>query len=405
MTWWRSWSARISVATASVLISACATQANRADDYPSERFDRLFHNAQQSAEVPGASIGVSVDGNIVWSRAFGMADLELDVPANLNTRFRIGSASKPITATVLGRMVERGEISLDDTVSKYIADAPDAWKSITVRQLASNRSGIRHYKPDEFQNGGRIWWQHFEEVEESLTLFADDPLVQAPGEGFHYSTYGWTLLAAILEKAGRADFPTLLHRDVFQPFQMSQSEIDHHFMIIPNRTRFYWRAPTGQIANAPFTENSYKWAGGGIVSTSEDMLRFGQAWLTGDAVGAELRDLMWSPQGANSKHETAYGLGWFFGLDNTAERFVNARETVPQSLLSMHDAKIEVVEHRGGQMGGSSVLWLFPQFDIVVSAHWNMSGEGRRLYAVTLQIACETIAAQPSAPELICEGA
>ena len=114
---------------------------------------------------------------------------------------------------------------------------------------------------------------------------------------------------------------------------------------------------------------------------------------------------MSSDLGAYAKQETAYGLGWFLGLDATAERFSSAGETVPQSLVSMRDAKIEVVEHRGGQIGGSSVLWLFPQFDVVVSAHWNMSGEGRRLYAVTLQIACETIAVQPSSPELICEGA
>ncbi|GLQ21296.1 serine hydrolase domain-containing protein [Algimonas porphyrae] len=400
--------ATVALVTIASALSACTTVTDRPAQAETTldltEFERIFATAQTDADAPGASIAISVDGVTVWSDAFGLASVELDVAARPDTRFRIGSTSKPMTVTVLARMVERGEVAWDDTIGQYLPNLPEALKTITLAELASNRSGIRHYRDREFRDGERVWWQHFPSTESSLSLFKDDPLVSTPGDTFHYSTYGWTLLAAVLEAAAGQDFPTLLHKDVFGPLRMTDTQIDHAFLFVPNRTQFYWRAPTGQLTNAPFTENSYKWAGGGIVSTSDDLLRFANGWLDGTIVPPDLREVMWTNQTVRDGTETVYGLGWFVGYDDVISRFSDSGETVPVGLRGLSDAGIHVIEHRGGQIGGSTVLWIFPDFDIVVTGSWNMTGEGRKLYAATLQIACQTIAAQADAPEIRCSG-
>lgn len=390
-------------------ISACVGNGAVAPEPTSNLpdFSKLgdrFEDIKSQAEAPGASVAVSVDGNMVWSTAFGAADLEQGVDASEETKFRVGSTSKPMTATVLARLVERGVVKLDDEVHDYLDDYPETGRGITLAMLASNQSGVRHYRDNEFMIGEKIWWQHYPTTASALPIFSEDDLVQPPGQDFFYSSYGWTLLAAALEAATGETFPTLLQREVFDPIGMQDTHIDHHFMIVPNRTRFYWRAPTGDITNAPFTENSYKYAGGGILSTSEDLIRFGNAWIDGAVVSPDLRDEMWKRQKNAAGEETVYGLGWFVGLEAVALRFAGENGPVPSALMAIQAAGIKSIEHRGGQMGASTVLWLFPDHDVVVAANWNMTGEGRRLYEASLLVACETLAKRPGVGPLDCDG-
>src|SRR5438477_7390008 len=127
--------------------------------------------------IPGLSVAVAVDGQIIYSEGFGYADVEQRVPAWPTTKFRIGSVSKSLTAVGLVQLVEQGKLDLDVPIQKYVPAFPDKGTLITTRMLAGHLAGIRHYKDDEFTIS-----KHYEKVAEGLKIFADDPLVSPPGK-------------------------------------------------------------------------------------------------------------------------------------------------------------------------------------------------------------------------------
>src|SRR5712664_3105443 len=143
--------------------------------------------------VPGIGAAVVLEGEPVWSAGFGMSDLEASAPATSSTLFRLGSISKPITAVALLQLSEAGKLDLDANVEKYCPAFPRKEWPITARELLGHLGGIRHYneggKGDIPEDSAR----HFSSMEESLQIFAGDPLVANPGAKFNYSTYGYTL--------------------------------------------------------------------------------------------------------------------------------------------------------------------------------------------------------------------
>jgi CubicO group peptidase (beta-lactamase class C family) len=154
--------------------------------------------------VPGISVAVVQDGELVWSQSFGMADLENFVPATSATLFRLGSISKPITATAILQLSERGKLDLDAEVQKYCPAFPKKEWPITTRELLGRLSGIRHYHPDGKGDIPEDSAKHFANMEESLQIFAADALVAKPGTKFHYSTYGYALGWGTQKKYGLA---------------------------------------------------------------------------------------------------------------------------------------------------------------------------------------------------------
>src|SRR5438876_5517929 len=140
--------------------------------------------------IPGLSAALVLDGKPCWSEGFGMADLENYSPATSSTLFRLGSISKPISATAVLELRERGELDLDAPVQKYCPAFPPKEWPITTRELLGHLGGIRHYNPGGKGDVPEDSARHFSSMQESLELFARDPLVAKPGTTFHYSTYG-----------------------------------------------------------------------------------------------------------------------------------------------------------------------------------------------------------------------
>ena len=151
--------------------------------------------------VPAISVAIVQNGQPAWSAGFGMSDFEDFAPATSSTLYRLASISKPITAVAILHLYEQGKLDLDAPVQKYCPAFPQKDSPITARQLLGHLSGIRHYnhngKGDVPEDSAR----HFSSMEESLQLFASDPLVSKPGAQFNYSTYGYTLLGCVLEGA------------------------------------------------------------------------------------------------------------------------------------------------------------------------------------------------------------
>jgi CubicO group peptidase (beta-lactamase class C family) len=289
--------------------------------------------------VPGISVAVVQDGELVWSAGFGMADLENFVPATPFTLFRLGSISKPITATAILQLSERGKLDLDAEVQKYCPAFPKKEWPITTRELLGHLGGIRHYNPDGKGDIPDDSAKHFVSMEESLQIFASDPLVAKPGTKFQYSTYGYTVLGCVLEGASSEKYVDYVKENVFEPAGMAETEADNFFAVIPHRTRWYHKDKSGVVQNAGVLDSSYKIPGGGLISSADDMARFEIAIMANKLLKPTTRDLMWTPQKAADGSQTGYALGW-----STQRKY-----------------GLALVEHTGGQQGTSTSIILAPE--------------------------------------------
>ena len=301
-----------------------------------------------AGRIPGFQIAVAVHGRLVWSEGFGYADLERHAPITAETQFRIGSVSKPLTADAVVQLVDAHRLDLDAPVQRYLPSFPDKGAPITTRLLAGHLAGIRHYQGGEFHLN-----RHFATVTDGLVIFKGDSLVAPPGTKFSYSTYGWNLISAVVEGAADQDFLTYMQRHVFAPLGMAHTVADKADSIILGRTRFYERERvTGAYRVAPVVDNSYKWAGGGFLSTAEDLVRFGSAHLAPGHLPAASLDLLFTSQRTNTGQETGYGVGWFLRTDGRGHR---------------------VAYHGGGSVGGTTAFLVDRDAGIVFALTSNLT--------------------------------
>lgn len=278
---------------------------------------------RDEARIPGLTVAVGIDGQIVWSEGFGYADLEHQAPVTTQTRFRLGSVSKMLTAAAVAKLYEEGKLDLDAPIQRYEPTFPDKGRPITPRQLAGHLGGIRHYVQEKDYVGRNIDSEHFDSVQASLKIFQDDPLVAAPGATYKYSTFGYTLLSRVVEATAGQDFLDYLRDHITQPLGMKQTNADQPGPIIPHRAGFYDQRSDGQIVNATYVDSSYKWAGGGMLSTAEDLVRFGFAHLRSGFFKAKTLDLIFTSQRAADGKETGVGIGWRITADAEGRRLVH----------------------------------------------------------------------------------
>lgn len=315
-----------------------------------ERAAALIQAFLTENKISGMAVSVGIEGKIAWSDGFGYADLEQRVPVwPALTRFRVGSVAKPMTATAIAQLLEQGKLDLDVPIQNYVPSFPEKEGIITTRLLAGHLAGIRHYKNDEFLSA-----KHYETVLEGLEIFQNDPLLHPPGTKYKYSSYAWNLLSAIVEGASATNFLQYMNNAVFKPFEMNHTIADHVDSIIVNRSRYY-ELQEGNHVNSPYVDNSYKWAGGGFLSTSEDLVRFGFAHLDTNFLKKETIELLWTPQQTTAGESTNYGLGWRIKTDDQGRRHVG---------------------HGGGSVGGSTFFGMYPAEQVVLVIISNMSDVG-----------------------------
>ncbi len=304
---------------------------------------------REELNVPGMQIAISIGGRMVLSRGFGWADLENLVPVSPLTRFRIGSVSKALTSAAVAKLVENGKLDLDAPISDYISSFPEKRWQLTARQLGGHLGGVRHYtNRSEGTNS-----HPYVSVTEALGVFKNDSLLFEPGTRMHYSSYGFNLLSAVLEGASGIDFPTLLIDSVFSPLGMHSTGPDFTADIMPHRSSFYTRGRDGQRVNAPYDDLSVKWAGGGMVSTAEDLVRFGQAMLVA-RTSVEAAALLFESQRTIDGLATGYGIGWQITTDAAG-----------RTLYS----------HSGNLASARAHLLIYPESEMVVAILAN-TGDG-----------------------------
>ena len=297
--------------------------------------------------IPGVQVAVAINGTLVWSEGFGYADAARRRPVTRATQFRIGSVSKPLTAATVALLYEQGKLDLDAPVQRYVPTFPDKGYPITTRQLAGHLAGIRHYRDREF-----FQTRHFATVRDGLAIFQDDSLLFPPGTRFSYSSYGWNLVSAVVEGAAGQDFLSYISARVFRPLGLTHTAPDRSDSLIPERTQFYDPDSNGAYHVAPTVDNSYKWAGGGFVSTAEDLVRFGSALLAPGFLRRETLDLLFTSQRTSAGEETGYGIGWFVRTDSSGHHWAF---------------------HGGSAVGGTAVFGVDRDAHVVVAVLTNLS--------------------------------
>jgi CubicO group peptidase (beta-lactamase class C family) len=329
---------------------------------------RLADDMRVALGLPGLSIAVASADGVAWAQGFGLADIEQHVPARPDTVFRLASISKPITAVAVMQLVERGLISLDDPIQKYVPSFPRKPQGeIRLRHLLTHTSGVRHYRGNEFRMS-----DSFPTLDRAITVFRDDPLEFAPGERFHYSTYGYNLLAGVIESATGRSFDDYLRTNVFAAAGMTSATLERPQDIVRGRARHYLRGATPlSFLNAPYVDLSVKWAGGGMIGTALDVARFDIALNQGRLLKPDTLEQMYVSGRLNNGWLTGYGLGWMVGQEGGR-------------LL---------VAHSGGAMGGTTYLLRDPRARLSAAVLTNLDGVPR-LRDLALQLM--TLAPRPS---------
>lgn len=308
---------------------------------------QLVSDLVSEQKIPGLAITVAANGGIMWSEAFGRADLENAVPATPKTRFRVGSTSKLFTAAAVVKLFEQGHLDLDAPVHKYVPAFPQKQFEITSLQLAGHLGGIRHYKRADYVNQKR-----FETVSDSVKNFQDDPLLHQPGSKYAYSTFGYVLLSAVIEGAAKQDYREYMYTQVFKPLGLNDTVADDNRKVIENRTRFYSKDEEGNISNEIYMDTSDRLAGGGFISTADDLARFGMSHLHDGFFKQKTRTAIFTSQTTSDGKETGVGIGWRIGKDSKGRT---------------------IYHHGGDAIGGRAFLIVYPDSKIVVAITSNLS--------------------------------
>lgn len=297
--------------------------------------------------IPGMAVSVYRNGEMIWSEGFGYADLESRTPVNpAETLFRVGSVSKTYTAAAVGLLMQQGKLELSSPVQEYVPYFPDKKYDISVEQVAGHIAGIRHYRGDEYMSAER-----FESVQAGVEIFKDDTLLFEPGSAYSYSSYGWNLISAVVEGASGEEFIPYMEEQVFEPLNMNHTMPDYAYREIPDRTTFYvYNGSENTVA--PYVDNSYKWAGGGFLSTSEDMVRFGEAHLSSGFLSGETLERLMEPLQTSDGNSTDYGIGWSTIQDSEGNTWKG---------------------HSGGSVGGSTMFMMHPESGVIIAFAINRS--------------------------------
>ncbi|NQX40603.1 CubicO group peptidase, beta-lactamase class C family [Pedobacter steynii] len=320
---------------------------------PVERARIMAAKLLEISKIPGLSIAVSQKGKIVYAEGFGYADLANKIPVNRETQFRTASCAKVITVTAFGKLLQEGKLDLNAGVNKYLPGLPQEYQQITPLQLTGHLSGLPHYADDD-----KIENRFYNSTEEALKVFSHQKLLTPPGTKYSYSTHGFTLLSALMEKVSGMTFLDYLSKELLQPLDMKNTGPDlrkhQHY---GNLARLYDFKNNQPVEETSPEDVSYKWAGGGLISTPSDLVKLTFAYTNG-FLKKETVQQMFKPQHLLSGEMLQIGIGWRISKDIFGRN---------------------VIEHAGGMEGARTVVCMFPDQEtsvsLMVNASWSSSIE------------------------------
>ncbi|WP_445382969.1 serine hydrolase domain-containing protein [Robiginitalea sp. IMCC43444] len=265
-----------------------------------------LENVVNEYNIPSISAGILADGKIIWSGAAGFSNRELQVEASTETLYRIGSISKVLTAALVLKLVELDKLDLQDPIQKYLPDYPiDKKGQIKVFHLLSHTSGIDHYKGKETRS-----FMHYDNLRDASRLFETRKLKFEPGTKYRYTSYGYTLLGAVIEAATGKSYAVNLKELILEKAGMYNTHVEDHNRIKLNQAKLY-KKKENEIISDVDNDLSNIYPAGGLVSTATDLLLFFEAWRNGELISFENVQKMVDAIEFNGQilDENA-GLGW-----------------------------------------------------------------------------------------------
>jgi CubicO group peptidase (beta-lactamase class C family) len=281
------------LALSAVLFTVAASAQDTA------RMEQVIQSHVSAGTFMGTVL-VAKDGAVIVDKAYGMANVEWDVPNTTATKFRLGSITKQFTAAAILLLEERGKLKADDRVKSYLPDSPMAWDRITIFNLLTHTAGIPNFTSWADYNTIKL---SARSADAAVTSFRDRPLDFGPGEQMSYSNSGYLVLGAIIEKVSGQTYEKFVTDNLFVPAGMTDSGYDSNAAIIKRRASGYLPTPPG-FTNAGYLHMSIPHAAGALYSTTGDLLKWEQALFAGRIVSKASLDRMITP----FKNDYAFGL-------------------------------------------------------------------------------------------------
>jgi len=320
-------------------------------------YDKVLSEQFKPGET-GCAVLVARDGQVIYRKAFGMADLELNVPMRPEMVFRIGSITKQFTAIAILQLMEQGKLSLQDQITKYIPDYPMHGHSITIEHLLTHTSGIKSYtNVPEFESMVRTDMTPEEVIEKIKPL----PMEFAPGTKWNYNNSGYFLLGYIIEKVSGLKYAEYLQENFFVPLGMTSTLYGDDTRIVMNRASGYQPGGNGTV-NADYMSMTIPYSAGSIMSTVDDLYKWNRALLGLKLVKKETLEKAWTGYRLADGEDTHYGYGWFMSE-------IQGSPTI---------------EHGGGINGYLSASIYLPREDVFVALFSNNNAKAPEFSAIRL---------------------
>jgi CubicO group peptidase (beta-lactamase class C family) len=308
-----------------------------------------FLSQWEKNDLPGGAVSVVLDGKIVYKRAFGLANLDYDVPNTTSTLFNLASASKPFTAMSIALLAQQGKLSLDDDIRKYLPEIPKYSETVTIRHLLDHTSGIREYQALIFFSGQSPDNALSDKI--ILNLLARQKNISfKPGEKHQYSNSNYHLLGIIVSRVSGKSLRAFAEENIFKPLGMKNTMFfDNRSEIVKNRAAGYRIGPDKSVRVRSSLFDLV--GGGGVLTTVEDLYLWDQNFYEPKVGGKEMIRLLTTPGNLNSGEK----IGYSFGL------FHNKYKGLP------------VIKHSGNMQGYRAQIVSFPEQKFTVIALSNNS--------------------------------
>ncbi|MFK8267950.1 serine hydrolase domain-containing protein [Capnocytophaga cynodegmi] len=317
-----------------------------------ESAEKIIHFLLQEKRIPGVSVTITKQNHVIWQKGYGYADIEKKKGIEpQKTLFRVASVSKPLSAVVLARLQDKKEFDWNLSLYEYVPDFPKKPFDFTIKQLGGHIAGIRSYKGNEMVNNKPL------SIEEGINFFKNDILEFAPGTKYLYSSFNWNLISLAMERCLNKKFDDIASEEVLKPLNMNNTFPDKG-KIIKNEAIPY-SGSKKEFKPAAMVHNYYKLAGGGFLSTSEDIAKLGNVVICHDFLSQETESEMLTSLCIDDDNETGYSIGWQSSKDWNGRPYYG---------------------HIGNGVGGYAWFYVYPQEQVVVTMLFNVTNPQIDIY-------------------------
>lgn len=311
------------------------------DQQKVQKIDSLLQAFAKKDMFTGA-VSISKNGTTLLSKGYGMANYSYDMPNTAQTKFKLASVSKQFTAMAIMILQEQGKLSVDDKLTKYIADYPNGDK-ISIHHLLTHTSGIYNFTNDT--NYEAIMMQPHT-LTKLIGYFKDKKLDFEPGEKFSYSNSGYILLSYIIEKASGKTYAEFITTQIFEPLGMKNSGVFDGNKLVKNLAIGYTEGDNG-LENTAYIDMSVPSGAGAVYSTVEDLQLWDRAFYTEKLVKKATLDKIVTP------YKDKYAYGWF------VDQYIGH----------------PLIYHKGGIQGFSTIISRFPKDEVCIVVLKNIDNQ------------------------------